>query len=318
MKAIILKEPGGIENLVMTSLPEPSVKDHEVLVQIKAIGINPVDSLVRQSKAAIEHVLKLKNDEQPIILGWDISGVVMGTGTAVQSFKKGDEVFGMINFPGHGKAYAEYVAAPEAHLALKPRNISHQEAAAAGLAAVTAWQALVTYAKLARGEKVLIHAAAGGVGHFAVQIAKHFGGHVTGTGSIENKDFILALGADEFLDYKNQPFENLVNGVDIVVDSVFGQPHLEHSLQTLRNGGRLISLVTFFDDALKEKLKAKQVFGHRLQVVSNGNDMRQLAALLETAAIKPHITHSFPFNQLSRAHAQIETGKTRGKVVVVL
>ena len=209
MKAIILKEAGGIENLELTDMPIPVLNSDEVLIQVKAISINPVDIKTRMGKSLYDD---LKSRNEPIILGWDVSGVIAETGSSVTQFKKGDEVFGMINFPGHGKAYAEYVAAPASHLALKPSNISHEAAAAATLAALTAWQSLVTHAKIKKGQKVLIHAAAGGVGHYAVQIAKHLGAYVIGTSSASNREFVSGLGADEQIDYKTTRMEDAVNG----------------------------------------------------------------------------------------------------------
>ena len=146
-------------------------------------------------------------NEKPIILGWDISGIIVETGKNITSLKLNDEVFGMVNFVGHGKAYAEYIVVSVAHLALKPKNISHAEAAASTLAALTAWQAFSFFGKLRKEDKVLIHAAAGGVGHFAVQMAKHLGAFVIGTSSAKNKEFVLGWGADKHIDYKNQQFE---------------------------------------------------------------------------------------------------------------
>lgn len=327
MKAIILKEAGGVENLLKTEISKPEIKDGEVLVKVNSISINPIDATVRGNKQFLDYVLQLKGDEPEIILGWDISGTVAETKNGNTPFKVGDEVFGMVNFVGHGKAYAEYVASPVSHLALKPKRISHEEAAAATLAPLTAYQALIKYAKVKSGDKVLIHSAAGGVGHYAVQIAKHLGAYVIGTGSAESKDFILGLGADEFLDYKNQTFEEIINDADVVLDSVPGDParfegtfadtaHIERSLIALKNGGRLISLLTFFDDAFNEKLKAKNVFGHRLGVESNGEDMTQIAEWLDKGILKSYVSQVFAFDDLPKAHLQIETGKTRGKIVV--
>jgi len=317
MKAIILKQTGGVENLIKADLPRPTIKDNEVLVQVKYISINPVDAVLRSDEPFLKAVLGLKPGEQPIILGWDISGVVTEAGDAVTKFKKGDEVFGMVNFPGHGKAYAEYVAAPEAHLALKPANISHAEAAAATLTALTAWQSLVTYGKIQAGDKVLIHSAAGGTGHYAVQLAKHFGAYVIGTGAPENRDFILSLGADEAIDYKSQPFEDVINDADLIVDGVtFTTEHIYRSLKALRNGGRLISLVAHFDDDFNKALSVKNIRSHRQEVESNGVQMESIAALLASGDLKSYVSQIYSFDDMAKAHLQIETGKTRGKIVV--
>ncbi|MDJ1501402.1 NADP-dependent oxidoreductase [Xanthocytophaga agilis] len=317
MKAITLKETGGIEKLQFAEVPTPAINKDEVLVQVKAISINPVDAFVRQHQQALITYLQPKPDEDTFILGWDISGIVVATGDQVTQFKKGDEVFGMVNFPGHGNAYAEYVAAPASHLALKPQTINHAEAAAATLAALTAWQALMTYAKVKKGDKVLIHAAAGGVGHYAVQIAKHFGAYVIGTASTPNKEFVLSLGADEFIDYTQEKFEDRVQYADVVIDSIYGD-HVLRSLDTVKKGGRVITLLTFFEGSIADKAKAKEVFTHRLGVVSNGDDMQQIATLLASAALKSHISHNYAFQELPKAHQQISTGKTQGKIVVSL
>src|SRR5690606_33188554 len=184
MKAIIVQAPGGAENLAIQDVDKPTIASGEVLIQVKAISINPVDIKTRNGKGIYGRI----KDQSPLILGWDVSGVVVESQDA--KFNIGDEALGMANFPGHGRAYAEYVAAPASHLALKPQNISHDEAAAATLVALTAWQALVTNANVQKGQKVLIHAASGGVGHIAVQIAKHLGAMVVGTSSAKNKDFV--------------------------------------------------------------------------------------------------------------------------------
>ncbi|MGO4290924.1 NADP-dependent oxidoreductase [Chitinophaga sp. RAB17] len=317
MKAIVLQQNGGVENLVSKDIPVPTIKDNEVLVRNKAIGINPVDNFVRANEAALQSILKPTAGED-IILGWDISGEVVATGKDVTDFSTGDEVFGMVNFGGHGKAYAEYVAAPASHLAAKPANTSHDQAAAASLAALTAWQALVTYGKIKKGDKVLIHAAAGGVGHYAVQIAKHFGAYVIGTSGPAKKEAVLTFGADEHIDYTQQAFEEIVSDADIVIDSLGIPGHLERSLAATKQGGRLISLLVFFDDDLKQKAAAKDVYIHRLSVVSNGNDIKSVAALLAQGALHSDISHTFRFEEIGLAHQQVATGKTQGKIVIRL
>jgi len=218
MEAFILKDFGGTENLIKTEVPLPVVLDDEVMVKVKAISINPVDVKTRLGKGQAGRL----KDFDTIILGWDISGIVTEAGRLATTFKKGDEVFGMVNFPGHGKAYAEFVSASERHLALKPDTVSHEEAAAASLAALTAWQILKDKAGIKTGDKVLIHAAAGGVGHFAVQMAKYLGAYVIGTASGKNKDFVLGLGASEHIDYKVQRFEDVLKNIDFVLDTIGG------------------------------------------------------------------------------------------------
>ncbi len=224
----------------------------------------------------------------------------------------------MINFPGQGKAYAEYVAAPENQIALKPKDISFEDAAAATLTALTAWQGLVTNAKIKKDDKVLIHAAGGGVGHYAVQIAKSFGAYVIGTGSTSKKDFVLKLGADEFIDYTKEKFEDKINDADIVLDSIPGTEHLLRSIAAAKNGGRIISIKTNFEGEIAEKAKAKNLKTYRILVSSNGNDMKQIAKLLEEGKLHSHVSEKFKFEDLPKAHEQIETGSTTGKIVVVV
>ena len=317
MKTIIIKENGGPEKLTLTETATPDIQTDEVLVAVKAIGINPVDASVRQNSGALQSILQPAPGQDTYILGWDISGTVVATGSAVTNFKNGDEVFGMVNFIGQGKAYAEYVAAPAVHLAKKPAGISYEAAAAATLAALTAWQSLVTNAKIKAGEKVLIHAAAGGVGHFAVQIAKHFGAWVAGTASAANKDFVLSLGADEHFDYRSAPYEKHFHHLDLVLDTLGGD-NIDRSIEVLRPGGTIISLPSGLRETVGEKAAAKGRNGYFVTVASNGNDMQQLAALLASGIIKPHVSAVFPFEQMGKAHQQVESGSTRGKVVVTL
>ncbi len=311
MKAIVLKAFGSVDNFSVEEIPTPTIQDNEVLVAVKAASINPVDMKTRSGKALAGRL----KEENPVILGWDISGVVEKVDADVKDFKVGDEVFGMVNFPGHGKAYAEYVAAPAAHLALKPANISHKEAAAATLAALTAWQAFNTHIKIQPGNRVLIHAAAGGVGHFAVQIAKYFGAFVIGTASAANKDFVLSLGADEHFDYKAQPFEEALSDIDIVLDGVGGD-NIERSFKVLRKGGTVITLPSNTSEGIVEKAKALGVNGFHFMVKSNGEDMKHVADLLEKGNIKAHVSAVYSFEEIGLAHQQIETGSTKGKIVI--
>jgi NADPH:quinone reductase-like Zn-dependent oxidoreductase len=311
MKAIILKDFGGVEQLELTELPAPVIGEGEVLVQVKAISINPVDVKTRAGKGA---AAKLKG-ENPMILGWDIAGIV--TESKAEEFEAGDEVFGMVNFPGHGRAYAEYVAAPADQLALKPDNINFESAAAATLAALTAWQAFSDHGRLRAGQRVLIHAAAGGVGHFAVQIARHTGAYVIGTASAENKDFVLGLGANECIDYKTQRFEEVAKNIDFVLDTIGGE-YIDRSLQVIKKGGTLVSIPSSANAGVQEKAKAKGIFGLPMMVQSSGEDMQHIAQLLGDGALRAEVSKVFPFGQMAEAHLAVETGKTRGKVVVIV
>ena len=309
MRAYILTEPGGIENLQIQEIEKPSINEGEVLVRVKAISINPVDVKTRAGKGIYGRI----KTENPLIVGWDISGVVEESQSP--EFKPGDEVFGMVNFPGHGKAYAEYVAAPAAHLAIKPANISHEEAAAATLAALTAHQALVVKANVQPGQQVLIHAAAGGVGHFAVQIAKHLGAVVTGTSSPANKEFIMGLGADVHIDYHDYNWQQKESSFDFTLDAVGGE-NIQTSLTVTRPGGMLISIPTSIGEAMAEQAKAKNVNAFFMLVSSNGEDMKAVAEYLEKGIVKSHVSATFPFEDPGAAHSQVETGRTVGKVVV--
>lgn len=311
MKAIILEGFGGVENLVVSEQPIPVISENEVLVQVKAIGINPVDIKTRKGKGLAESLKKYN----PIIPGWDIAGTVMETGDKVTSFLKGDDVFGMVNFPGHGKAYAEYVAAPEAHLALKPAEITFEEAAAASLAALTAWQILKEKVKLKAGDRVLIHGAAGGVGHFAVQMAKYLGADVTGTASAANRDFVLSLGASMHIDYEDVPFETVVTDLDFVLDTIGGS-YIDRSLKVLRKGGTLVCIPSGATEGLEEKAAEAGMTGSKFMVQSDGHNMKEIAGLLGAGNVRSHVSAIFPFEQVQAAHLQIETGKTRGKIVL--
>jgi NADPH:quinone reductase-like Zn-dependent oxidoreductase len=318
MKAFVLKANGGIENLVLSEVNIPEIKPDEVLIKARAISINPVDAFARQNKNTVQAIIKPKSDKEILILGWDVSGTIVEIGSSVKDFDKGNDVFGMVNFSGHGKAYAEYVAAPANQLASKPENISHEEAAGAPLAALTAWQALVSSAKIHKGDKVLIHAAAGGVGHYAVQIAKHFGAYVIGTASAINRDFVKQIGADEFIDYTAEKFEERVKDADIVLESLPGNDHLLRSVKAAKKGGRVISIKSSPEGETVELIREKELFFQRILVRSNGEDMKEISKLLNEGKLHSYISQKYEFKDLPKAHLQIETGKTRGKIVVVL
>ena len=313
MKALVIKGHGGLEVFEFQDIPIPTPKANEVLVKVKAVSINPVDVKTRKGKGIAG---RLKS-ENPVVLGWDISGEVTEVGGEAGKFKVGDKVFGMVNFPGHGKAYAEFVAAPEDQLTKKPANISHEEAAAATLAALTAWQAIVDNARVQSGQKVLIHAASGGVGHYAVQIAKHLGAYVTGTSSGKNKSFVLGMGADEHIDYTIENFEDIKENQDFVLDAIGGD-NIDKSLQVIRPGGTLISIPSGLNEHVTEKAKANNINGYFILVESNGNDMDKIAGLLEDGTLKSHIHKVFDFDEMELAHSQIESGRTVGKVIVTI
>jgi NADPH:quinone reductase-like Zn-dependent oxidoreductase len=283
------------------------------LVAPKAISINPVEAKTRAGKGIAGRL----QDQLPLILGWDISGIITEVGSSVTKFKVGDAVFGMVNFPGHGKAYAEYVAVPQDQLALKPATISHNDAAAATLAALTAWQSINELANIKTGDRVLIHSAAGGVGHYAVQIAKNLGAYVIGTSSAENRDFVLGLGTDEHVDYKTQRFEDVVKDIDFVFDTMGGD-NIDRSLKVIKPGGGIVSLPSGLNAEVAEKAKELGINGYRFMVSSNGKDMETIAGQLERDELKSHVSKTFPFDKMREAHLQIESGRTVGKIVVNL
>ena len=302
-----------MENLVKTELAVPEISDNEVLIKVKDFSINPVDIKTRLGRG---HASRLK-EYNPIILGWDISGTIIQTGKSVASLKTGDEVFGMINFPGHGKAYAEYVAAPESHLALKPVNVTHEDASAATLAALTAWQLLKEKIRVKPGDRILIHSAAGGVGHYAVQMSRHLGAYVIGTSSARNREFVLTLGASEHIDYEGQIFENVVKNIDFVLDTIGGE-YIDRSLKVLKPGGTIISIPSGASEFIREKANAKGMNGDTFRVQSDGKNMKEIAGLLEKGIVKSYISKVFSIDEIQDAHRQIETGRTKGKIVVVL
>jgi NADPH:quinone reductase-like Zn-dependent oxidoreductase len=323
MRAIVLKEIGEPENLVLADVPKPEIADHEVLVQVKAIGVNPVDAFVRRNREALDRVYQYKGTEPHIILGWDVAGVIVETGKSVTRFEVGDEVFGNFKFIGQANAYAEYVAAPENEMVLKPATVSFEEAAGATMAALTAWVSIVNYGEIKKGDKIIIHGASGGVGHYAVQIAKHFGAYVVAVASAENRDFVVGLGADEFIDYTTQKFEEIIIDADIVHDTVWSddERHIERSLKALKKGGKLLSLIVYPDPEFIEKAKReKDVDVLRVNVRHPEEhylrDMQAIADLLAAGVLKTHISHVFPLEEMAKAHTIIQTKNNVGKIIV--
>lgn len=313
MKAVILNEAGGVENLQFTEIEKPMISDNEVLVKVISISINPVDVKARGYEGVLNWIFE---DKRPVILGWDISGEVIETGKNVTEFKTGDEVFGMVNFFGNGKAYAEYVAAPAAHLALKPENTTHQQAAAAAMAASTAYQALVHVAKIKQGDKVLIHAASGGVGHMAVQIAKHFGGYVIGVSSAKNRNFVLSSGADEHIDYTTENFRDKLKNIDVVIDTIQGET-LQDSVDVVRQHGIIVTLPSpEIPEEVKTKAEQRKVNIEFMMVESQTKTIREISDLLKKTILKPAVYKTFSFEDIRNAHLEVETNHVVGKVIV--
>lgn len=318
MKAIILQAHGDASNLVLAEVKVPVAKTGEVLIEVKAVAINPSDTYIRKEES-LDYIF---GDERPRIMGWDVSGIIAAVGEDVDKFKVGDEVFGAINFPGHnhsghGKGYAEFATAPVTDLAIKPANISFEEAAGATMAALTAWQPL-SKAGIKPGDRVLIAPAGGGVGHYAVQIAKHFGAYVIGIASARKRDFVLSLGADEVIDYTTQRFEDIITPVDVVLDGLRGD-HIARSLTVVKPGGRLITLYTpIAGTPLEELAKEMGVNAYYNTVHGSGEDMEKLAGLLADGELKSYISKTFRLEETADAHREMELDNAQGKIVISL
>jgi NADPH:quinone reductase-like Zn-dependent oxidoreductase len=330
MKAVIAERYGGPEVLEIADVPVPQVGPNGVLVRVHASSVNPVDWKLRQGLLSA-----LWNLRFPVIWGCDLSGVVEQVGSAVTLFKPGDAVYGF----KYGKVaktyrgtYAEYVVVPENALAHKPQRLSHEEAAAIPLAALAAWQALLGPGRLHPEQRVLVHAGAGGVGMFAVQIAKAVGAHVAATAGTRNQEFLRQLGAGVAIDYTRERIEDRLSGYDVVLDCV-GQSVWAGSLRVLKPGGRLVTLIPpipghpagklrFFATAIWGVLTGTAralVTGKRLLVVRvkpRGGDLEKLNALIEAGKLRPEIERVFSLEQIADAHRQSERGHVRGKLVI--
>jgi NADPH:quinone reductase-like Zn-dependent oxidoreductase len=309
MKAYNLKKTGMDTRLELIEYPAPEVGANEVLIETKAFSINPVDIKTRMGGG----IYGMLNQESSVILGWDISGVVAEIGNSVTAFKVGDNVFGMVNFPGHGKAYATHVKAREDHIVKKPDNITHQQAAASTLAALTARQILYRHVKPQM--RVLIHGSSGGVGHFAVQFAKMLGAYIIATTSTRNIKFVKSLGANEVIDYTTTDFSEKLTDIDFVLDAIAGEV-LEKSIKTVKKGGVIISIPTGIPSYITQLAKKNSIHVAFELVESNGRDMQFIADLLERDKLLPTVSHDFLFNEIEQAHKQMATGRTRGKIVV--
>jgi NADPH:quinone reductase-like Zn-dependent oxidoreductase len=306
MKAVRFHAYGGPEVLVLEEVPGPQPGAGEVLIRVQGAGVNPLDW-----KARAGHVKEWLHHRLPLIPGWDASGVVEEVGEGVTVFKKGDRVYGMLNFKQDG-AYAEYVVAKAQDLASPPKSIDMIRAGAVPLAALTAWQALFNVAGLASGQSVLIHAAAGGVGHFAVQFAKWKGARVIGTASAENASFLGDLGVAEVIDYKATRFEEAVREVDVVFDLIGGDTQ-RRSWQVLKKGGILVATLGISSPEVARK---QQVRGEGVMVQPDSVQLAEIAALIDTDKVNPVVTEILPLAEAARAHELSETGHTRGKIVL--
>lgn len=309
MRAISQDVLGGPEVLKEVEVQRPAPRPNEVLVRVRAAGLNPTDWKHRDNGGFL--------GEPPFVLGWDVSGVVEAVGIGVVRFQPGDEVFGMLSYPfGHG-SHAEYVTAPARVFAHKPASVDHIQAGALPLVSLTAWQALVEYADVQPGQRVLIHAAAGGVGHVAVQIAKARGAHVIGTASAGKHEFLRGLGADEVIDYRETDFAEAVKDVDVVLDTLGGETSVR-SLGVLRPGGVVVSILPVGSDDFYEEAERLGVRALRMLVDSDRADLRAIADLVDKGQLRAEIAGTFPLADAAEAHALGDTGRTAGKLVLTV
>lgn len=315
MRAVVQDGSGGPEVLRVQQVPRPVPLPTEVLVRVHAAGINPVDWKTRAG-SGMAGVL----GEPPFTLGWDVSGVVEEVGFGVTTLKAGDEVYGMPWFPRAANAYAEYVTAPARQFARKPAGLDHVHAAAVPLAALTAWQAVVDTAHLQAGQRVLVTAAAGGVGHFAVQFARHLGAHVIATARTARHPWLKELGADETLDYTTTRFEDAADDVDVVLDLV-GDAHdltSTRSLKVLRPGGLLVAVPAGVSPELARAAEAAGVRVTPFLVEPDGAALTTIAGLIDAGHVAVEVEDTFPLEQAGAAHARGEAGRTRGKLVLTV
>ncbi|MFI6357818.1 NADP-dependent oxidoreductase [Streptomyces sp. NPDC050743] len=309
MRAISQDVLGGPDVLKQVELERPAPRSNEVLVRVRAAGVNPTDWKHRANGGEL--------GSPPFVLGWDVSGVVEETGIGVALFTRGDEVFALLPYPfGHG-SHAEYVTGPARAFTLKPSGIDHIQAGALPTVSLTAWQALVELAGLRAGQRVLIHAAAGGVGHAAVQIAKARGAYVIGTASAGKHDFLHQLGVDEAVDYRTTDFAEAMRDVDVVLDTIGGDTSVR-SLRVLRPGGMVVSVLPVGPDEFYADAERLGVRAVRMLVDADHYGMKAVADLAEAGTLRATIAGTFPLAEAARAHALGETGHTSGKLVLVV
>lgn len=303
MKAVVVHQVGGPEVLKYESTLRPQPKGNEILVRVIAAGVNPVDGAIRAGEYPVA--------KPPLIPGYDVAGVVEQGGAGSGKYKSGDRVYAYI-YLERGGGYAQYVALKPEELAPKPHSINFVEAAAVPLAALTAWQALIDAAHLQAGQTVLIHGGSGGVGSFAIQIAKARGARVIATASTPNQDLLKQLGADIAIDYSRQKFEDLAKDVDVVLDSV-GKDTLARSYGVLKKGGFAATLVATPDQA---ELDRRGIRGASILVRPNSQELSEIGRLIDQKKIKPIVSQVLPLSEAAKAQEQAATHHTRGKIVL--
>jgi NADPH:quinone reductase-like Zn-dependent oxidoreductase len=306
MKAVRIHNYGGPDVLRYENAPRPKPPAGEVVVRVHAAGVNPIDWKVREG-----HMKDFWPHTFPLILGWDLSGVVEELGKGVSRFKIGDEVYSLSD-PTRNGAYADYIVVREPELALKPKSLHHPRAAAVPLAALSAWQSLFDTAQLQPNQRVLVHAGSGGVGHFAVQLAKWKGAYVFATASTKNQDLLRSLGVDEPIDYTQQRFENVARNIDIVLDTI-GDDTQGRSWSVLKKGGVLVSLV---QPPSEEKAKKLGVRAALLGAQPNGAQLAKIAKIIDSGQLAPVIDRILPLSEMRRAHELSQAGHTHGKIAL--
>ncbi len=306
MKAVVIHEYGGPEVLKYEDVPQPEPKQDQLQIHVIAAGVNPVDGMIRSGMFDKEG-----HRAFPVILGGDISGVVEKVGSNITKFKSGDPVFAYVSLDNSG-GYAQYALVTEREAAPKPKSLTYVEAAAVPIVALTAWQALIDTAKLKAGQTVLIHGGSGGVGSFAIQIAKAHGAKVIATASTANQELLKQLGADVAIDYTKQNFENVAKDVDVVLDSI-GKDTLARSYGVVKKGGIIVSLVARPDPAELEK---HGIRGEALSVDPNSDELSEIGKLIDEKKINVIVSQTFPLSEARKAQEQVATGHTRGKIVL--
>ncbi|AKA01329.1 NADPH:quinone reductase [Streptomyces noursei ZPM] len=309
MRVITQQTLGGPEVLTLVDAPEPRPLPTEVLVRVKAIGLNPLEALLRAGEFRLI-------GRPPFVLGWDISGVV-DHAPQTWRFRPGDEVFGMPLFPRAANAYAEVVSAPALHLVRKPASLSHVEASALPVVGLTAWQGLVDLAGVSEGDRVLVHGGGGGVGHVAIQIAKALGAHVIATASGSKRKFVEGFGANEVIDYTTVDFTEAVRDIDVVLDTIGGDT-AKRSLHVLRPGGHLVTAVVEDDAELAATYEAAGMRFSGIAVDPDPVALRGLVELVEQGRLRVHVQETFPFERVADAHRLLDAGHLQGKLVLTL
>ena len=330
MKAFVLESYGANRALQLADVPEPQLRDDEVLVQVHAAGVNQLDSKIRDGQFKLILPYRL-----PLILGHDVAGVVVKAGPRVRQFKPGDEVYARTDDFRIG-TFAEFVPVKESSLAPKPKGLTMEEAASIPLVGLTAWQALVETAKLTKGQRVFIQAGSGGVGTFAIQLARHLGATVATTTSAANFELVRGLGADVVIDYRTQDFEDVLHDYDVVLNSQDGKA-LGKSLRVLKGGAKLVSIsgppdpafgrniaapafvrlvMRLLSSGIRRRARSRGIDYSFVFMKADGGQLREITRLIEAGAIRPVVDKVFAFESTNEALAYAEAGHAKGKVVI--